>query len=358
MKKIYLIELLRFLSSIGVILHHYEIFFFRFNELNNIKISDNFELLPLNHILKLFYIYGDYGVQMFWCISGFIISYIYLDRIKSNDAKKFFVNRFSRLYPLHFITLIFVALLQLLNLSVFNKFMIFENNDLYHFVLNILFISSWGLEKGMSFNQPIWSVSFELIVYILFFLTVLGFKKLNLIKLIVIYVLILLLNKSNFLYDQSALNILVSDQHNDIISCIQLFLSGMIIYRIYKLDNKFFLLVFSNLLLGISLIGNFKIFIFCPALIMAVIAIENYLSINNKSVKNILSTMGQITYSCYLIHFPVALIVIMSVKEKTEIFLNQYFLLGYLFFIILISIFVYFLIEKKLQKKIRDKLLK
>ena len=195
--------------------------------------------------------------------------------------------------------------------------MIFENNDLYHFVLNILFISSWGLEKGMSFNQPIWSVSFELIVYILFFLTVLGFKKLNLIKLIVIYVLILLLNKSNFLYDQSALNILVSDQHNDIISCIQLFLSGMIIYRIYKLDNKFFLLVFSNLLLGISLIGNFKIFIFCPALIMAVIAIENYLSINNKSVKNILSTMGQITYSCYLIHFPVALIVIMSVKRKS-----------------------------------------
>ena len=74
--------------------------------------------------------------------------------------------------------------------------MIFENNDLYHFVLNILFISSWGLEKGMSFNQPIWSVSFELIVYILFFFeTVLGFKKLNLIKLIVIYVLILLLNK-------------------------------------------------------------------------------------------------------------------------------------------------------------------
>ena len=133
----------------------------------------------------------------------------------------------------------------------------------------------------------------------------------------------------------------------------------MIIYRIYNIINKFFLLVFSNLLLGISLIGNFKIFIFCPALIMAVIAIENYLSINNKSVKNILSTMGQITYSCYLIHFPVALIVIMSVKEKVcgDFSKSIFFTWLLIFYNIDFNICLLFN-RKKLQKKIRDKLLK
>ena len=104
MKKFYSIEVLRFLSSIAVIIYHYEIFFFRFNDLNQFKILGDYNLLPFNNFLNYLYVYGDHGVQMFWCISGFIISYMYLDNIRFKDSKKFFVNRFTRLYPLHFIT--------------------------------------------------------------------------------------------------------------------------------------------------------------------------------------------------------------------------------------------------------------
>ena len=86
------------------------------------------------------------------------------DNIRFKDSKKFFVNRFTRLYPLHFITLIIVAVLQFFSFKSLNQFMIFDYNDIYHFFLNIFFISSWGFEKGMSFNQPIWSVSYEIIV--------------------------------------------------------------------------------------------------------------------------------------------------------------------------------------------------
>ena len=101
-QKLYLLELLRFFSSLSVLIYHYQIYFFQYNKFNSIKILDNLEALPFNSILILLYKYGDYGVQMFWCISGFIISYVYIDKINSVSARGFFVNRFSRLYPLHF----------------------------------------------------------------------------------------------------------------------------------------------------------------------------------------------------------------------------------------------------------------
>ncbi|MBL8581218.1 MAG: acyltransferase, partial [Rhizobiaceae bacterium] len=44
-------------------------------------------------------------------------------------------------------------------------------NDLYLLVLNGFFVSDWGFEQGFSFIAPIWSVSIEIFIYIVFFLT-------------------------------------------------------------------------------------------------------------------------------------------------------------------------------------------
>ena len=63
------------------------------------------------------------------------------------------MRRFSRLYPLHFATLLFVAAAFL----AFGPY-IYES-DAYHFVLNVLLASSIGFEKGYSFNGPSWSIS-------------------------------------------------------------------------------------------------------------------------------------------------------------------------------------------------------
>lgn len=111
---------------------------------------------------------------MFWAISGFIFFFKYFDRLSRGaiGAGDFFVARFSRLYPLHFATLLLVLGLQLAFLARHGQFFVYPYNDLRHFVLNLLFISGWGLQKGDSFNAPIWSVSVELIVYIAFFVLV------------------------------------------------------------------------------------------------------------------------------------------------------------------------------------------
>ena len=42
-------------------------------------------------------------------------------------------------------------------------------NDFSHFVMNVLFANYWGFQSGESFNGPSWSVSAEVLIYIVFF---------------------------------------------------------------------------------------------------------------------------------------------------------------------------------------------
>ena len=76
---------------------------------------------------------------MFYAISGFVFAYVYLSTNEKVSGKEFFVNRFARLYPLHFATLIIVAILQLINWGTTNFFQIVHYNDFYHFILQLFF---------------------------------------------------------------------------------------------------------------------------------------------------------------------------------------------------------------------------
>ena len=71
---------------------------------------------------------------MFWCISGFIMSYVYLNR-ETITTKEFLLIDFSRLYILHFITLILITFIQFLSINLVNQYQLFQFNDLYHFLL-------------------------------------------------------------------------------------------------------------------------------------------------------------------------------------------------------------------------------
>jgi peptidoglycan/LPS O-acetylase OafA/YrhL len=117
------------------------------------------------------YQYGTRAVEIFWCVSGFIFFHQYGAIIASRGvtAGRFFWLRFSRLYPLHLLTLLAVAGLQLAYHSIHGSYFVVAINDLKHFGLNLLFASHWGLQNGFSFNAPVWSVSVEILVYAFFF---------------------------------------------------------------------------------------------------------------------------------------------------------------------------------------------
>jgi len=166
--KILGIELLRFASALAVLIFHYQHFAYVGTHL-----PPDFDRAaqPLYAWLKPFYDGGYYGVQVFWCISGFIFYWKYAGRIAERGVSgyRFFVLRFSRLYPLHFVTLLFMAGMQMLYHARNDSSFVYGNNDLYHFALQLGMASNWGLRAGNSFNAPIWSISIEVLVYAVFF---------------------------------------------------------------------------------------------------------------------------------------------------------------------------------------------
>ena len=167
-KRFYSLDILRGFASLSVVLWHWQHFYF--NGTN--PTHYNLENQPFYSLLFLFYNKGNLAVQLFFSLSGFIFSWLYTNKIKDRNitSTQFFWLRFSRLYPLHFLTLIIVTILQIIMLSKNSSYFVYTNNNLYHFVLNLFLISFWGFQKGYSYNGPIWSVSIEVLLYIVFFI--------------------------------------------------------------------------------------------------------------------------------------------------------------------------------------------
>ncbi|WP_343728811.1 acyltransferase [Duganella sp.] len=161
------LEILRFISAIAVLFWHYQHFAFVADK----PVDFVTEAQPLYRLFLVFYRYGFYGVQVFWCISGFIFFWKYRTAIADGaiGAGRFFVLRFSRLYPLHFATMLLVGLLQLVYFAQRGYYFVYQHNDFKHLVLNLFLASHWGWQDGYSFNAPIWSISVEVLVYLLFF---------------------------------------------------------------------------------------------------------------------------------------------------------------------------------------------
>ena len=169
------LEALRFLAAFAVLVFHYPHFSFVADK----SVGLVPERLPLYGWLHVFQDAGVYGVWIFWCISGFIFFWKYRDAIadRSVGGWKFFVLRFSRLYPLHLLTLLLVALLQPAYFNVHGYFFVYQANDLPHFLAQLFMASDWGIVQGYSFDGPIWSISIEVLVYFLFFLTLLATRS-------------------------------------------------------------------------------------------------------------------------------------------------------------------------------------
>ncbi|SHN82120.1 acyltransferase family protein [Bradyrhizobium erythrophlei] len=166
--KLVALEGLRFLSAFAILVFHYRHFFYVASE----PVGLVQERLPLYGVLHVLYDSGRLGVWIFWCISGFIFFWKYRDAIagRTIGGWQFFVLRFSRLYPLHFVTLLVVALLQAAYFNSHGCFFVYQSNDVWHFLAQLFLASEWNGKEDLNFNGPIWSISVEVLVYLWFFL--------------------------------------------------------------------------------------------------------------------------------------------------------------------------------------------
>jgi peptidoglycan/LPS O-acetylase OafA/YrhL len=120
-------------------------------------------------MFALFYEQGGAAVQLFWIISGFVFAAVYAG--SGVTAGTFFQHRLARLYPLHLVTLIVVSALQALCMWHFGRALIYPDSTVPTFLLHLVMASGWTSATAASFNGPIWSVSAEVLIYGLFWLS-------------------------------------------------------------------------------------------------------------------------------------------------------------------------------------------
>jgi len=162
------LDALRGCAALSVVFWHWQHFFYRGTYLVDFDLGRQ----PWFSLLYPFYTAGGYAVNLFFSISGFVFFLLYRERIRSRNTSfgKFWILRFSRLYPLHALTLVGVSIGQWLFHKTNGTYFVYSYNDPYHFALQSLMASDWGLERGWSFNGPVWSVSVEVLCYGIFFL--------------------------------------------------------------------------------------------------------------------------------------------------------------------------------------------
>jgi len=172
------LEIVRFTCAMAMLVWHYHHF---------AMIGDGAAMLgphrPLEWLLYPVYRFGLFGVQIFWCISGFIFYWKYADGLAAGrvQPRRFFWLRFSRLYPLHFVTLLAVAAMQPVYSALAGHSFVFGGNDSTSFLLHLFLADQWAGTRALSFNGPIWSVSSEVFVYVGFFLLVRAFGRSRLV---------------------------------------------------------------------------------------------------------------------------------------------------------------------------------
>ena len=170
MKRLYSLDALRGIAALSVVIWHWQHFF---------AISGTWqagwrrESQPLFWLLKPLYEQGWIAVDLFFALSGFVFFWLYGEAIREHRMApaRFALLRFSRLYPLHFTTLVIVAVLQTFFFRATGKFFIFDANDWQHFIPSLFLTQQWLPPTiDQSFDGPAWSVSIETMLYGVFFL--------------------------------------------------------------------------------------------------------------------------------------------------------------------------------------------
>jgi peptidoglycan/LPS O-acetylase OafA/YrhL len=376
--RLYGLDALRALAALTVVLVHWSFFF------DNAGLSpeSHIALLPFKGVLGVIYAYGYLAVDLFFGISGFVFFWLYAADVaeRRTSAAEFTIRRLSRLYPLHFVTLMVVAAGQWKLLQMTGKYLEYQWNDMYHLFLNLFMASSWGFEKDMSFNGPAWSVSVEIALYAAFFLFCRWLPK-----------------KSWLMIAVAFASRLVFHGYFPLGRGLWSFFLGGVIAQWYDADRRTpandrrdTWIVGATVLLWIATLlcaspgllppssimaitgttdvqraadlmhsfgHNWVRAVLLPATIVSVLILDRRLGVRLRS----LEVLGQISYGIYLWHFPLILLVVLAAVKfgvDRAVFGTPVFMIAFLGVLIAWSIVSFRYFERPVQAWVRRRLSK
>lgn len=263
----------RGLAALAVVLYHFTLRYEHVYHHNEIP----FFSLP----------YGDYGVQFFFMISGFVI---FMTLEKCTSSRDFLVSRFCRLFPAYWVAV-------LITFSV-GYFAPLPNQELTmtQLLVNLSMLQAFFYIPSV--DGVYWSLAFELSFYFVMLMIFLS-RQLHAMEYLIIVWLSAML--ANFLLPYTGFEIPWRLQLLGVLKYTNAFMAGIVFYQIYH--HGFSVLRVATLIacLVLELICvSITSFIFFTAFFaLFLLAIRGQLTLLKHPA---LLYMGAISYTLYLTH--------------------------------------------------------
>lgn len=154
---------IRFVAAAWVLLYHLQ------GPLNQLGL-----LVPVvADVLRV----GRLGVDLFFALSGFILTHTYLRRLgpslRLRGTVDFWWLRLARIYPVHLVMLLVAGGAVVAQARVTGEELDRDWLNPLDFVKNLLLVQEWGPEPQRGWNFVAWSLSMEWLAYLIFPLLVL-----------------------------------------------------------------------------------------------------------------------------------------------------------------------------------------
>jgi len=303
---------------------------------------------------------GGIGVQIFFVLSGFLISYILLEEKKKSkkiNLKNFFIRRILRIWPLYYIMILFAFItpfiLKILSLD--------SSNEGYYpnWIYPLLFLENYEMMIKDNFAnvsplRVMWSLCIEEHFYLLWGITFFFISN----KKFPIFLIISIISSLGFRILYKNLDVIDLDINTNVLyfsfggivayllaykqEVIDKFSAISLTYKII-ISIIFILLYFllphlqiDNIVLQPLIVGSMT-----AILIAFTLCKVNYLKISDK---NIFSKLGKFTYGMYLFHTIWINLIVKFISDYTMIFILS------LFTTIISSILSYYLFENQFLK--------
>jgi len=252
---------------------------------------------------------GWIGVDIFFVISGFLMWYLYVERVDRKSFVLFYIKRFKRLMPALSITILVTGLGFMLRLPASQRESLID--EIFAASLGVSNLYYWLIDQHSSNADlrpliTLWSISLELQFYLIFPLIVL-FVKNSIHKLVVLISLsfVAFVTLGFYAYETKLYTL-----PGKLWEFFLGMLAAEILRRCGNPKKGFYLLkllfvVFMFVTLFVVLNDRSRIILqVLGAIVSSLVLIYSFQNINQNPFVQFLAKIGDYSYSVYLLHFP------------------------------------------------------
>lgn len=250
---------------------------------------------------------GSFGlfVDMFFILSGFVISYSYPSDAQGVRAySRFMIRRIARIYPLHLLSLLIFVLLIGVGLEHTAR------STPLDFLYNLALVQAWGVSDHLSFNSPSWSISAEFFCYLIFPLLMLLARKVKPVVLAaIVAALYLVLAHGHLPIWQERSQMYGANYDYGMLRALPSFLNGILLAILFRLSSPYrdkrvlfagiAIFAVSVLVLNVFAKPDLAILLFSGAILLTAVGESAFAKIPGA---RLLGRLGNTSYAIYMLH--------------------------------------------------------